>query len=200
MGTAGGFALVVPVVLTVGKQVFLRVVTAITTVMRCMTPAVSTVKKAAVGGKKNPAGAGTKTAAWGKPLPNPPKAPPRPSPRGGSPFLLCLRRLGGTPSPWGGLGRGFSALATPTELPRVRTIRYGLTTHAPSVHTIHSALIIHNTWVRTIYYGLTTHDAWVLTIHNKWRPTSSGNSVGVAFPQPRVAGEARYPGYRYIKG
>ena len=27
-----------------------------------------------------------------------------------------------------------------------------------------------------------------------------GNSVGVAFPQPRVAGEARYPGYRYIKG
>ena len=25
-------------------------------------------------------------------------------------------------------------------------------------------------------------------------PTSSGNSVGVAFPQPRVAGEARYPG------
>ena len=25
-------------------------------------------------------------------------------------------------------------------------------------------------------------------------PTSSGNSVGVAIPQPRVAGEARYPG------
>ncbi len=25
--------------------------------------------------------------------------------------------------------------------------------------------------------------------------TSSGNSVGVAIPQPRVAGEARYPGY-----
>ena len=24
---------------------------------------------------------------------------------------------------------------------------------------------------------------------------SSGNSVGVAIPQPRVAGEARYPGY-----
>ena len=30
-------------------------------------------------------------------------------------------------------------------------------------------------------------------------PTSSGNSVGVAFPQPRVAGEARYPGYIYNK-
>ena len=30
-------------------------------------------------------------------------------------------------------------------------------------------------------------------------PASSGNSVGVAFPQPRVAGEARYPGYIYNK-
>ena len=101
--------MVVPVVPTVGKQVFLRLVTAIPTVMRCMTPAMTTVKKVAVGGKKSPAGAGTKTAAWGKPLPNPPKAPPRPSPRGGSPFSLCFRRLGGTPSPWGGLGRGLSA-------------------------------------------------------------------------------------------
>ena len=27
--------------------------------------------------------------------------------RGGSPFLLCFRRLDGTPSLWGGLGRGF---------------------------------------------------------------------------------------------
>ncbi len=101
------------VVLTVGKQVFLRVVTAIPTVMRCMTPAVTTVKKAAVGGKKSPAGAGRKTAACRSPspallktIPSPPKAPPQPSPRGGSPFLLCFRRLCGTPSLWGGLGRG----------------------------------------------------------------------------------------------
>ena len=105
--TAGGFALVVMVVPTVGKQVSLRVDTAITTVMRCMTPAMTTVKKAAVGGKKSPAGAGRKTAAWEKPLPGPPKAPPQPSPRGGSPFSLCFRRLCGTPSLWGGLGRGF---------------------------------------------------------------------------------------------
>ena len=91
-------------------------------------------------------------------------------------------------------------IATPTELPRVRTIRYGLTTHAPSVHTIHSALIIHDTWGRTIHYGLTTYDPWVRTIHNNWRPAISSNSVGVAISQPRVACEARYPGYRYIKG
>ena len=65
--------MVVPVVPTVGKQVFLRLVTAITTVMPRMTPAVTMVKKAAVGGKKSPAGAGTKTAAWEKPLPGPPK-------------------------------------------------------------------------------------------------------------------------------
>ena len=109
MGTAGGFALVVQVVPTVGKQVFLRLVTAIPTVMRCMTPAVATVKKAAVGGKKSPAGAGTKTAAWEKPLPSPPNAPPQPSPREGTeklkptiklkvddgetavlPFIICL--------------------------------------------------------------------------------------------------------------
>ena len=64
----------------VGKQVFLLGIGTITTVMLCMTPAVTTVKKTAVGGKKSPAGAGTKTAAWEKPLPtllmplpNPPK-------------------------------------------------------------------------------------------------------------------------------
>ena len=116
MGTAGGFALVGMVVLTVGKQVFLRVVTAITTVMPRMTPAVTTVKKAAVGGKKSPAGAGRKTAACRSPspallktIPSPPKAPPQPSPREGTeklkptiklkvddgetavlPFIICL--------------------------------------------------------------------------------------------------------------
>ena len=91
--------MVVPVVPTVGKQVFLRVVTAIPTVMRCMTPAMSTVKKAAVGGKKSPADAGTKTAALKGPLPGPPQG-------GGSSFLLCFRWLCETPSLWGGVGRG----------------------------------------------------------------------------------------------
>ena len=64
----------------VGKQVFLLGIGAISTVMRCMTPAETTVKKAAVGGKKSPAFAGRKTAACGspspallKPLPNPPQ-------------------------------------------------------------------------------------------------------------------------------
>ena len=53
----------------IGKQVFLLGIGTITTVMLCMTPAVTTVKKAAVGGKKSPAGAGTKTAAYRSPTP-----------------------------------------------------------------------------------------------------------------------------------
>ena len=60
----------------VGKQVFLLGIGTNTAVMHCMTPAVTTVKKAAVGGKKSPAGAGTKTAALKGPLPGPRKAPP----------------------------------------------------------------------------------------------------------------------------
>ena len=106
VGIAGGFALVVMSPMPVGKQLFLLGIGTISTVMRCMTPAMTTVKKTAVGGKKSPAGAGTKIAALKGPLPGPPKAPPQPSPRGGSPFLLCFRRLDGTPSLWGGLGRG----------------------------------------------------------------------------------------------
>ena len=40
---------------TVGKQVFLRVATATTTVMRCMTSEDATEQKAADGRKKSPA-------------------------------------------------------------------------------------------------------------------------------------------------
>ena len=63
MAAVVGFAFLVTVVTPCGKQVFLLGIGAIPTVMRCMTPAVTTVKKAAVGGKKSPAGAGTKTVA-----------------------------------------------------------------------------------------------------------------------------------------
>ena len=45
MAVAVGFALVWIVVPTVGKRVFLRVVSTIPTVMRCMTPSAATVKK-----------------------------------------------------------------------------------------------------------------------------------------------------------
>ena len=41
----GGFALVCTVAPIVGKRVFLRVVSTIPTVMRCMTPSAATVKK-----------------------------------------------------------------------------------------------------------------------------------------------------------
>ena len=111
----------------VEKRVFLRVVSTILTVMRCMTPFAATVKKAAFGRSKSPAFAGTKTAAnrWPspnllKPLPMPSqgagvhwKPLPMPSPRGGSSFLLCLRRLCGVPSPWGRLGWGLCGAPSP---------------------------------------------------------------------------------------
>ena len=79
MGTAGGFALVVMPPMPVGKQVFLLGIGAIPIVMRGMTPAVTTVKKTAVGGKKSPADAGKKTAALEKPLPGPPQRAGAPS-------------------------------------------------------------------------------------------------------------------------
>ena len=65
-------------------------------------------KKAAVGGKKKSGWRRYKNSCLGE-------APPQPSPRGGSPFLLCFRRFGGTPAPWGGLGRGPSLNALPWE-------------------------------------------------------------------------------------
>ena len=102
----------------IGKQVFLLGIGAIPTVMRCMTPAVSTVKKAAVGGKKSPAGAGTKTTPCRSPSPALPK--------GREPILavfeavwwdaLPLGRVGeGLLEGWGGafgLGRGLSVVLT----------------------------------------------------------------------------------------
>ena len=50
-----------------------------------------------------------------------PEAPPRPSPRGGSPYLLCLRMFDVAPSPWGRSGWGsyvgwYAPAATLTEL------------------------------------------------------------------------------------
>ena len=55
MVAAVGFALVWQVVPTVGKRVFLRVVSAIPTVMHGMTTSAATVKKAAFGRSKSPA-------------------------------------------------------------------------------------------------------------------------------------------------
>ena len=78
----GGFALVWLVATTVGKRVFLLVVSAIPTVMRGMTPSAATVKKAAYGRSKSPAFAGTKTAANRGPSPNPPESPSPALPKG----------------------------------------------------------------------------------------------------------------------
>ena len=54
VATAGGFALVALVVTPVGKRVFLLIVPTITTVMHSMTPAATTVKKAALGRSRSP--------------------------------------------------------------------------------------------------------------------------------------------------
>ena len=53
---------------TVGKQVFLRVATATTTVMRGMTSEDTTGQKAANGRKKSPAYAGKKTITMERPI------------------------------------------------------------------------------------------------------------------------------------
>ena len=82
MAVAVGFALVWTVVPTVGKRVFLLVVSTIPTVMRGMTTAAATVKKAAFGRSKSPAFAGTKTAANRGPSPNPPESPSPSIPKG----------------------------------------------------------------------------------------------------------------------
>ena len=63
VASAGGFALVELVLPPVGKQVFLLVGTTITTVMHDMTPAATTVKKAALGRSKKSAVGGKKTPA-----------------------------------------------------------------------------------------------------------------------------------------
>ena len=82
MAAAVGFALVCTVVPTVGKRVFLLVVSTIPTVMRGMTTAAATVKKAAFGRSKSPAFAGTKTAANRGPSPNPSESPSPSLPKG----------------------------------------------------------------------------------------------------------------------
>ena len=94
----------------------------------------SKIKKPPMAVKKARLFAGTKRVAVGGPSPatrspSPalPKglesigAPPHPSPRGGSSYLLCLRAFDVAPSPWGRLGWGFyvgwyAPLTTLTEL------------------------------------------------------------------------------------
>uniref|UniRef100_UPI0040256ACE hypothetical protein n=1 Tax=Prevotella sp. TaxID=59823 RepID=UPI0040256ACE len=71
MAADGGFALAVMAVPTVGKRVFLRVVSAIPIVMHGMTPSSATVQKVAFGRSKSPAFAGAKTTAYWRPLSKP---------------------------------------------------------------------------------------------------------------------------------
>ena len=38
---------------------------------------------------------------------------------------------------------------------------------------------------------------WILMVYPSWMVRTLGNSVGVAIPQPRVAGESTLPWVRY---
>ena len=98
MAEAVGFALAWMAVPTVGKRVFLLAVSAIPTVMPCMTTAAATVKKRPLAVKK--------IRRWRYKNSCLLKAYPQPSPKGYSSFLLCLRWLCGTLSPWGRPGWG----------------------------------------------------------------------------------------------
>ena len=60
LASSDGSALVAMTAMAVGIQVFHRAITVITTVMRSMTSEDTKEQKAAVGGKKSPARAGTK--------------------------------------------------------------------------------------------------------------------------------------------
>ena len=60
LASSDGSALVAMTAMAAGKQVFHRAITVITTVMRGMTSEETKEQKAAVGGKKSPARAGTK--------------------------------------------------------------------------------------------------------------------------------------------
>ena len=62
--SSDGSALVAMTAMAAGKQVFLRAITVITTVMRSMTSEETKEQKAAVGGKKSPARAGTKEIVY----------------------------------------------------------------------------------------------------------------------------------------
>ena len=95
--------------------------------------------------------------------------------------------------------------ATPTELPGVRTINYGITAHGRRACTVNNGITIHNPRLRTIHNGLTIHGPRVqachngltihdprmrtihngLTIHGHIESTSSSNSVGGAISRRR---------------
>ena len=80
---------------------------------------MSKIKKPPLAVKKTGCSPEQKELLWETP-PQQPEAPPQPSPRGGSHYLLCLRAFEWRSRPWGGLGWGFYWLVrTPGNSDRV---------------------------------------------------------------------------------
>ena len=73
------------------------------------------------------------------------QAPPRPSPRGGSSYLLCFRRFDVAPSPWGRLGWGsYVGWCAPpaTQNPLLHLIIYTLRCNVVSMVSLLDAEMI----------------------------------------------------------
>ena len=129
-----------------------------------------------------------------------------------------------TPAPWGGLGRGIRRagegllpsscfVPAPAGLFLPPTAAFFTVVTAGVMHRMTVGMAVttrRKTCFPTVGTTGTTKakppavptafcvyfsPVWVEQIKaHSGMPTSSGNSVGVAIPQPRVAGEARYPG------
>ena len=163
-----------------------------------------------------------------RPLPNP-KAPPQPSPKGGRTTQPPKTQQYWAPAPWGGPGRGFrrvgeglpqAAVFVPAPaglfLPPTAAFFTVVTAGVMQSMTVVMVPMPRRKTCFPTGIGDSTAKAKPPAVATAFcvyfipfgdeqmkshsgRPTISSNSAGVAISQPRVAGEARYPGYIYNK-
>ena len=157
------------------------------------------------------------------------EAPPQPSPKGGRSTQPPQTQREWTPAPWGGQGRGFrrtgegllqAAVFVPAPadffLPPTAAFFTVVTAGVMQSMTVVMVPMPRRKTCFPIGIGDSTAKAKPPAVATAFcvyfipfgdeqmkshsgRPTISSNSVGVAISQPRVVGEARYPGYIYNK-